>query len=218
MHKTRQQILEHLQQRDQGTVQEIAAWLDIKLPSLRYHLLAMEDEGLIERVQIPHSGDTGRPPVVYALTPEGIKALPHCTPWLVKGLLEQLQMNMSPAQLDETFRAMGHDLAHEFVTEPLESFSFSKRLDLASKALSHRGYGASVEILMEGEQKQLFLQTKVCPYGELPREHEGLCKLDQELVSELVGQPCTSDQALAAGDSCCTFLIPTPDEISLDVA
>lgn len=218
MHETRQHILELLQQHQQGTAQELADWLDVKLPSLRYHLLALEEECLIERVSLPLSGSTGRPPVVYALTPDGIKALPHCTPWLVKELLGQLQLRTSPAQLEEVFRDMGQHLAQEFGAEPLERLPFPERLDMASQVLSHRGYGASIQTLMDGEHSQVLLQTRVCPYGELPLKHEGLCKLDQELVSELVGQPCQQDQVLALGDDCCTFRFPAPDEIALEVA
>ncbi len=218
MHKTRQRILELLQQHEHGTVREIADWLAIKLPSLRYHLLALEEEGLIERVPLALSGDAGRPPVVYALTTAGIKALPQCTPWLVKGLLDQLQIHTSSAQLDAAFRDMGHSLAREFVTEPLEDLPLAKRLDAVSKVLSNRGYGASIQTLEKGEHSQVLLQTRVCPYGELPLEHKGLCRLDRELVSELVGQPCTQDQVLALGDDRCTFIISSPDEISLDIA
>ncbi len=217
MHKTRQRILELLQQREHGTAQEMADWLDIKLPSLRYHLLALEEDGLVERVPQALPGHTGRPPVVYALTTAGIKALPHCTPWLVKELLGQLQMRTAPAQLDEVFRDMGHHLAREFASEPLDNLAFPERLDLASQVLSHRGYGASVKTIVDGDESRLLLQTRVCPYGELPLKHEGLCKLDQELVSELVGQPCTRHEAMALGDDRCTFLIAVPGEISLDV-
>lgn len=217
MHATRQRILEVLQELGSGTAKDLADRLRIKLPSLRYHVLALEESDLIARVPPPASGHVGRPAVTYALTPQGVQEVQHCTPWLVKSLLGQMRTRSSPDELDTVYREMGYQLAQVFKAGDLARLPFADRLEQASRALSHRGYGATVKILDRGEQSETVLQTHICPYGELPHEYAELCQMDLELVSELVGQPCTQEQFLSQGDPCCTFRVPAPGAIDLDL-
>ena len=217
MHATRQRILEVLQELGNGTAKDLADRLRIKPPSLRYHLLALEESELIARVPPPASGHVGRPAVTYALTPQGVQEVQHCTPWLVQSLLGQMRARSSADELEAVYRDMGYQLAHAFQAGDLTRLPFADRLEQASRALSHRGYGATVKILKRGERSETVLQTHVCPYGELPQEYAELCKMDQELISELVGQPCTQDQFLSQGDPCCTFHVPTPGAIDLEL-
>ncbi len=217
MHATRQRILEVLQELGNGTAKDLADRLRIKPPSLRYHLLALEESELIARVPPPASGHVGRPAVTYALTPQGVQEVQHCTPWLVQSLLGQMRARSSADELDAVYRDMGYQLAHAFKAGDLTRLPFADRLEQASRVLSHRGYGATVKILNRGERPETVLQTHVCPYGELPREYAELCKMDLELISELVGQPCTQDQFLSQGDPCCTFHVPTPGTIDLEL-
>lgn len=216
MHATRQRILEVLQELGSGTAKDLADRLRIKLPSLRYHVLALEASDLIARVPPPASGHVGRPAVTYALTPQGVQEVQHCAPWLVQSLLGQMRARSSPDELGTIYREMGYQLAQVFKLGDLTRLPFADRLEQASRALSHRGYGATVKILDRGEQSGAVLQTHTCPYGELPQEYAELCQMDLELVSELVGQPCTQDQFLSQGDPCCSFHVPAPGAIDLE--
>lgn len=216
MHATRRAILDLLLQHDGGTARDLADWLEVKLPSLRYHLLALEDLSLIERMSQERSGHVGRPAIHYRLTPQGIHETRHCTPWLVKGLLGQFRTHATPEQISDAFRGLGQRFAQEFAPDPADFPSLDERLHEVSHALSQRGYGAAIEVQTRGEQREFVIQTRVCPFGDLPQEHAELCLMDQALVSELVGQPCTQDMSMASGDSCCSFHLSSPAAISLD--
>ncbi len=218
MHATQQQILEVLQEHGRGIARELADWLDIKPPSLRYHLLALEESGHVERVSLPSSGDVGRPAVHYALTPDGIRQVLHCTPWLVEGLLSQFRSLTSPDKATILFQDMGQRLARDFDSGDLSEMALEERILRASQTLSTYGYGASVAREKEDGESAMFLETRNCPYGDLPQEHRELCQMDLALVSELVGQPCSPDQNLAQGDSCCTFHLAGPAETNIELA
>ncbi len=205
MHATRQRILEILQEQGRGIAADLAHWLDIKPPSLRYHLLALEESGYIQRVSSPASGDVGRPAVHYALTPEGRREVQRCTPWLVEGLLRQLRSLSSPDKMTRLFQHMGQQLARDFESQDLAAMPSVERFQRASQTLSAHGYGATVVQKQVDGESLLSLQTHSCPYGDLPREYRELCQMDLALVSELVGQPCSHDQVLAHDDDCCTF-------------
>lgn len=218
MHATQQRILEILQEQGRGIARDLARWLDIKPPSLRYHLLALEESGHIERVSLPSTGDVGRPAVHYALTPEGIRAVQHCTPWLVEGLLNQVRFLSSPDRMTSLFQNMGQQLARDFASADLAEMPLGERLQSASQTLSAYGYGATVAQVQADGESALFLQTRNCPYGDLPQEHRELCQMDLALVSELVGQQCSHDQNLAHGDDCCTFRLAGPDATAIELA
>lgn len=217
MHATQQQVLEILQEKGCGTAKELADWLQIKPPSLRYHLLALELEELIERIPHQPSGDVGRPAVTYALTPDGVQAVQHCTPWLVRGLLDQLRARSEPDQLDEFFRAMGGWLARDFDAEHLQDLSLDERLSHVRQTLSHHGYSATLEVLDQDGEQEIALQVRVCPYGDLPQKHAELCTMDRELVNALVGQPCVQEQVMARGASCCSFHLMAQDPLMPDL-
>ncbi len=217
MHATQQQILEILQEQGQDTARDLAGRLDIKLPSLRYHLLALEEDGYIERVTGPSSGDVGRPAVHYALTPDGIRTVQHCAPWLVEGLLSQMRVLTSPDKSAYLFQDMGQQLARDFGSKELADMPLEERLQRVSQTLSAYGYGATVAQMQIDGESAPFLQTRNCPYGDLPQEYRELCHMDLALVSELVGQQCAHDQILAHGDSCCTFHLAGPDTTAIEL-
>ena len=218
MHATQQQILEVLQEHGRGVARELADWLDIKPPSLRYHLLALEESGHVERVSLPSSGDVGRPAVHYALTPDGIRQVFHCTPWLVEGLLSQFRSFSSPDKVTSLFKDMGQQMARGFDSGDLSELALEERLLRASQTLSSYGYGAAVARAEENSDSAMYLETRNCPYGDLPQEHRELCQMDLALVSELVGQQCSHDQNLAQGDNCCTFHLAGPAETNIELA
>lgn len=218
MHATQQRILEVLQEQGRGAAQELSEWLDIKPPSLRYHLLALEENQFIERLSLPSSGDVGRPAVQYALTPTGIQAVQHCTPWLVESLLNQMRSQISQDEVTIFFQDMGMKMAQDFEPEDLADMPLKERLQRASRTLSARGYGAAVAIVESEGGAATVLQTRNCPYGDLPQEHRELCQMDLALVSELVGQPCSHDQILAHGDDCCTFHLAGPAITNIELA
>ncbi len=218
MHATQQRILEILQEQGSGIVRDLARWLDVKPPSLRYHLSALEEGGYIERISLPSSGDVGRPAVHYALTPDGIRQVQHCAPWLVEGLLSQIRFLSSPDEMISLFQNMGQQLAHDFASEDWTEMPLMERLQRASQTLSAYGYGATVTQKQADDESALFLQTRNCPYGDLPQEHQELCQMDLALVSELVGRPCSPDQNLAQGDNCCTFQLAGPSVTDIDLA
>lgn len=218
MHATRQAILETLRDLGRGTAGDLAESLDIKPPSLRYHLLHLEESGFIERVSLPSTGSVGRPAVHYGLTATGVNEAQPGSPWLVRGLLDQMTARFSPEQTVSLFTDLGRQLARDFVPVEFEELPAQERLDLASKALASHGYGVAARQTISADDGELVLRTLHCPFGDLPQEHSELCEMDVALVSELMGQPCSHEQNLALGDDCCTFHVAGTKSAAIELS
>ena len=120
--------------------------------------------------------------------------------------------------MSNVFQDIGLQLAREFDPEDLAGMPVKERLQRASQTLSAYGYGAAVTHVEADGGSATILETRNCPYGDLPQEHRELCQMDLALVSELVGQPCSHDQTLAHGDNCCTFHLAGPGATNIDLA
>ena len=66
MQETRQQIIDILKQRDQATVDDLAADLDLTPMTVRHHLGILEEQQLV--VAEPQRGKVGCPHDLYRVT------------------------------------------------------------------------------------------------------------------------------------------------------
>ena len=57
------------------------------------------------------------------------------------------------------------------------------------------------------EEGQLVLYKRSCPFISMLDEHQSICCVDQEMMSEVVGRPVRRTACRHEGAPCCTFEI-----------
>src|SRR5690606_24302266 len=116
----------------------------------------------------------GRPEQVFTLTitaqPEGLENLTHA-------LLRQLGDSPRAAQVRQ--------LAANLVSTDNLPTGPARRLVTAMQRLTPLGYKPHWEARPQGPEVVLGR----CPYANLVAEHPALCRMDKEVLEQLLGQP-----------------------------
>lgn len=206
MQETRQHILEILRERNQATVDEIVADLQkrrgaITAVTVRHHLLRLQQETLITEPILLHRTTPGRPQHVYMLTEKAKEFFPHNYQRLVVGLLEQIQKNLSPPEVNVILEGVADQMAME---AQIPDIPLIERVKLAVNYLNENGYKAWWEDAAEGG---FILHTSNCPYHHAAASVKSLCDMDMRLVASLMGVVPRLLSRVSAGDNTCSYFI-----------
>jgi predicted ArsR family transcriptional regulator len=217
VHNVRKHILQILKENEGATVAELADQLAMAPVSVRHHLDILQGDNLICVDRVRHKGAVGRPQQVYVLTSDANDYFPNNFAALAGNLARQLKQVLPPDQVQCAFRAMAHEIAGELDQAELAGQSIEVRLARLTGFLNERGYLARWERDVNDPDGGYLLHKCNCPYTGVSTEHRELCLMDQALVDELVGQPCTRTQSMVDNARCCTYQIhlTTQSEIQL---
>lgn len=193
---TRGQIVTLLR-RTRQTVDDLASLLGLTDNAVRAHLSRLERDGLVQQRGV-RRGER-RPAVVYELTPEAESLFPKAYAPALARLLDAIQAQASPADVDRLLRDAGQRLASSAVPADAEALSAparhddapsarpdnrdaAARLQLAADALAQLGGLAEVHRDADGN---LELRSVSCPLSDLAREHPEVCRLAEALVTKV---------------------------------
>jgi predicted ArsR family transcriptional regulator len=169
-----------LLRRDSRTVEELAQSLQLTDNAVRSHLATLERDGLVEQQGVRRG--TGKPAFVYALSIEAERLFPKAYEPVLDQLLDVLQAQQSPAEVEELLHTTGRRLGSALATP---AGDLATRVRLAAETLTALGGLSEVAEAEESFQ----IQGQRCPLGGLVSEHPQLCQLAQALVSQIVGRP-----------------------------
>ncbi|MCU0512689.1 MAG: ArsR family transcriptional regulator [Anaerolineae bacterium] len=208
MQETRRQILEILKTRYEATVDEVVDDLrarrsdNITAVTVRHHLKVLQEEGLVNAGRMRHRDTPGRPQHVYGLTERGAAYFPGNYQRLAGHLLQQIEKTMPAESVNVIIEGVATGMAAD---AGIPQGSLEKRLEAVVQYLNQTGYKASVESVENG----FMLHTHNCPYHHLARETDALCGLDMRLISSMIGIVPRRISHMVAGDSSCSYFIPT---------
>ena len=208
MQNVRQRILQILQERGRATVADLAEALNMAPVSVRHHLDILQGDGLIRVDGVRRRRGAGRPQHVYALTPEAVLVFPKNYEEVLHYLLETLEQDLSPQQMDALVCRIARRMASRFRTAPE---SEEEHLDRVVAFLNERGYMARWE---RGEDGVMLLLVN-CPYAGLIGEHEQLCRLDAVLLQHLLArdeEPLV-EGTIREGAYQCRFRVPVAQPV-----
>lgn len=209
MQKTRQQILDILNQHGKATVNDIVEALqkirgdNITAVTVRHHLNLLQKEELIASPEIKHATRPGRPQHIYILTNKAKEYFPHNYGSFTKTMIEELRRQLPPPAVNVIFDGIASNMAQE---ANIPDLPISERLDLVAEYLNEHGYSAEWEITEE----TLILHTSNCPYHEISHENDALCYMDMRLVSLLVGSVPRRISQISNGEATCSYAFPQP--------
>ena len=159
--------------------------------TVRHHLRVLTADGRLEPSSVRGRDGRGRPEKIYSL--------PRATLGTNLAALSEALLAEAGAGIRMDSLAKQLAKADNFAGQPL-----AKRLNLTVERTNGMNYHARWEAGSEGPR----VVFNHCPYAAIIEKHPELCKMDEALLKDLVGQPAR--QILKTGkegSSVCVFLV-----------
>ena len=191
MTTARQKVLTYLHKSRTASAREISRSLKMSAATVRHHLRVLTADGRLELTSVRGRDGRGRPEKIYSL-PRA--ALGTNLAALSDALLAEAG---SGVRMDSLARHLvGGD---DFVGQP-----FAKRLHLTIEKINGMNYHSRWEAGSEGP-RIIFAH---CPYAAILEKHPELCKMDEALLKDLMGQSTRQIMKTGKeGSSVCVFVV-----------
>jgi predicted ArsR family transcriptional regulator len=203
--ESQREVLDLLKRRGPASALQLSGWTGLNVETLRSHLKTLGAYGLLSRRSGVRSG-RGRPEVVFALTAAADRLFPDREGELLHGLAVFLRETGNEellGQFVERYIGARRDAAMARVT-PLHG---RERLEETGRILSELGFMAEVG---EGGPGEAPLRLCHCPLRSLVDATRLPCRLEQDFVSELLGEALTRRTYIPAGDASCSYVPAAP--------
>lgn len=206
MQKTRRYILEILKDQTESGVDDIVSALrdryDLSITSVtvRHHLNILQSEGYIAEPKMQRRTTPGRPQYVYAIAPQAISMFPNNYGMLVDNLLDELTSVLPETDINVIFEGMADNVV---CRAKIPDLPLRDKLDAVVQFLDQQGYEAHYEKDPSG----FVLYTNNCPYHNLAKKSEYICKMDMRMISALLGRTPRKISNIREGDRSCSYLI-----------
>jgi predicted ArsR family transcriptional regulator len=191
-----------------STVKEIAAELDISVNAARQYLNNLESEGLVVRSQ--QKSSTGRPAMAYTLHESALETFPKQYVDFAVKMLIQVRDKIGVKLTQEVLDNVGKQIADEvkpFLKEMLGEDPENVPLDARIRAVVNllRDYG-KFPSLVETEDAYDVQNFNCLVYGVV-KEDPLVCRVDEKIMSELIGKKCEKTKCIRDGDECCLYRV-----------
>ena len=191
MTTARQKVLTYLNKSRTASAREIARSLKMSAATVRHHLRVLAADGRLELSSVRGRDGRGRPEKIYSLPRAALGTnLAALSEALLAEAGSGIRMESLAKQLAKVDTFAGQPLA--------------KRLNLTVERTNGMNYHARWEAGSEGPR----VVFSHCPYAAIIEKHPELCKMDEALLKDLVGQPAR--QILKTGkegSSVCVFVV-----------
>jgi predicted ArsR family transcriptional regulator len=210
-----QAVLELLRQHQGLTVAELSELLEVTATAVRQRLDRLVEVELADRRK--EGAGRGRPVFRYHLTPLGHRysavSYADLAAALWQEILELPNVPLRKRLLRRVAKRMGEEFRHRLP----DSAPLDEKLTAMASELVRRRVAAAVRV--QGELP--VLEVLACPYPDLTTESNNrqLCELEQEMLSEAIGQSVQLDCCRLDGHGSCQFRpVPLPVSDSLVVS
>jgi DeoR family suf operon transcriptional repressor len=187
----RQKVLAYFNKTRNASSREVSRALKMSTATVRYHLRVLVADGRLEVVSIPDHDGRGRPKKIYSL-PRTV---------LGDNLSALTDALLTEAGIEVKMEGLAKHLAGEshFAGQPL-----AKRLNLTVEKLNQMNYHPRWEAGSEGPR----IIFSHCPYAAIIEKHPELCRMDEALLKEWMGQRAVQILKIGKdGSSVCVFTI-----------
>lgn len=187
----RQKVLNYFAKIRTASAREISRALKMSAATVRHHLRLLLSDGRLEMTSVQKGEGRGRPEKIYSL-PRA--ALGDNLSALSEALLTEAGSSVS-------VEALAKRLAGE---SDFKNQAIAKRLGLVVERLNQMKYHARWEAGAGGPR----LIFGHCPYAAIIAKHPELCRMDEALLHELMGQSAEQLTKIGQdGSSVCVFAI-----------
>jgi predicted ArsR family transcriptional regulator len=192
---TRPRILALLRE-DAWTVDDLAASLGLTDNAVRFHLDALERDGVARKDGLRRTGGAGQPAMLYSLTADGEEAFSRAYAPVLIASLAELREQMSTSQLMAFLKRVGRRLA---IHRSRPGASLSSRVNTAAALLNALGGVTSVE--KSGDE--FLIVGKACPLSRAVEADHCVCAAVTALVAEVAGAEVRERCDRSGRPKCC---------------
>ena len=195
MTTVRQKVLAYFAKSRAASAREIARVLKLSAATVRHHLRVLASDGRLEMTSVRGRDARGRPEKIYSLPRAALGDN-------LAALSDVLLTEAGPRVPMETLAGR---LARRLTGESsADAQPLPKRLNLTVEKFNQMNYHARWEAGAEGP-RILFAH---CPYAAILEKHPELCRMDQALLKEFMGQAAAQIfRAGKDGSSVCVFIV-----------
>jgi predicted ArsR family transcriptional regulator len=186
------------------TVDDLARRLDLTDNAVRFHLVALEREGSVEKAGVRRHSGAGQPSTLYSLTPAAAEAFSRAYAPVLAACVEELHTVMTGTQLTAFLERVGKRLAGE-KTETRDSLR--KRVTGASDLLNSLGGITTVE--QSGDAYRIV--GRACPLASAVEADPCVCSVVTALVSNVIDAD-VRERCDRSGRPKCCFEISTREK------
>jgi len=202
-------LLEAMRGAERCSIQELVDALGVTATAVRQRVDRLLEAGLIDREK--QVGGRGRPTYSYGLTVLGHRQAGANYAELAEAMWQEMLSLADPTLRNQLLVGIARRLGRRFRTQlrgesvgepnPLQS-----RMEALSEILTQQRIPNGVT--REGSEDGLpVLDMNSCPYPNLTDDSEqrAMCHLEEEMLSEALGQPVHLTSCRLDGDACCQF-------------
>ena len=195
MTTVRQKVLAYFAKSRAASAREIARVLKLSAATVRHHLRVLASDGRLVMTSVRGRDARGRPEKIYSLPRAALGDN-------LAALSDVLLTEAGPRVPMETLAGR---LARRLTGESsADAQPLPKRLNLTVEKFNQMNYHARWEAGAEGP-RILFAH---CPYAAILEKHPELCRMDQALLKEFMGQAAVQIfRAGKDGSSVCVFIV-----------
>jgi len=192
------EVVNLLRRQPTMTVEELGRALGVTGTAVRQRLTRLMACGYVERRALRQG--RGRPTHYYSLSPKGCRASGANFADLAAALWLELRAIADPQVRRGLIERVAHRLADHYRMS-VQGESVEKRMEQVAALMQERQVPFSVQ--REGTMPVLL--ALACPYPELAERDRGVCAMERQLMSDMLGQPMRLTRCRLDGDSCCSF-------------
>lgn len=194
-------ILAHLQRHGEATIKELEDVLGISTTAVREHMTHLQARGLVDTRLVRRGA--GRPHLAYFLTAQAQSLFPKEYDTLITMLLRELAQR-GPDQLQTILDAVGARMAEEYGSK-IAGGELGQRLDALRQILEARGIPTDVQPSGDG------LRVFACPYLDVAQEHPAVCRMEQHMLEQVLGEKLLLEGSIREGGRSCHFSVKPPE-------
>lgn len=212
LHETRQKIIEYLKEKDEATVDELAAVVNLTPMAVRYHLNVLQKDNLISAPTVRRPEGRGRPQQVYQLTEAADELFPVDYYSLTDYILYELTVQMGEEWVHQLFDRIADRLVKE-APAVKDDQSIEERLDQVIHFLKEKGF----VVEWEADKESYLIHAHSCPYRQVAKDHNQVCLLDKRIIAAMLNAQPTRTACLTRGDGHCTYTLTRPIQLHAEM-
>jgi len=176
------EFLERLRNLGSATVQDIGDSLSVTATAVRQRLNRMLSLGLIER-EVQRAG-RGRPHHLYKVSDKALRVLGDNYNELALILWREFQKITDPEVRKTLRQSIQNAMAARF-SSVAQGANLQERIEILKSLMQERGYSVEVQ---DRDGSPVLRETN-CPYHDLANDDRGICEMEEEVFSQLLGVP-----------------------------
>ncbi|MFI5266534.1 MAG: helix-turn-helix transcriptional regulator [Chloroflexota bacterium] len=197
----RERVLRRLLERGPSTVEELARDLGVVPVTMRSHLTALQEQGLVAGAD--ERGHVGRPRRRFSLTRQAEALLPSRAGGLSADLLDSLQTLAGGRGVDQLLDVAASRYVTRHAAQMAGCRNLQEHVAAATEVLDQESGLAR----WEEAGDRFLIRDFHCPYAELARERPAICGYHTQVVTRLLGATVTLERSIARGDAHCVFAV-----------